>query len=257
MILEDVVGITDLDGAAWLQDEGMTTPLHLSLRKLLLQNIRLSNGHQLLAEIHQSSSVMGKVQAVIPNTPEAKQMILMMNKNCPAYVGNVLRNQGLPNSFLMELFRRLCCPTMISEMDSCTWDPDSGILTTAREANKKKDLEEPKKASWYKDAFEDIGAAKRSTPKPPPELLFNLDEDCSIKTIHLCNKTRLPLKADGLRRSQKKSSNEVVRLTNSDEESASSSSDEGSRSVTADGVDFYPSSSAEVNGQGTDTTNGR
>jgi hypothetical protein len=183
-------------------------------------------------------------------------MILMMNKNFPAYAGNILRDQGLPNSFLMELFRRSCCPTMISEMDSCTWDPDSGILTTAREANEKKDLEELKKASWYKDAFEDIGVTKRGIPKPPPESLFNLDEDRSIKTIHLRNETRLPLNADGPGRSQKKSSNEVVLLTNSDEESASSSSDEGSRSVTADGVDFPPSSSAEVNGQGTDAING-
>jgi hypothetical protein len=116
-------------------------------------------------------------------------MILMMNKNFPAYVGNILSDQGLPNSFLMELFRCSCCPTMISEMDSCTWDPDSGILTMAREANKKKDLEELEKASWYKDAFEDIGAAKRSIPKPPPEFLFNLDEDRLIKTIHLRNKT--------------------------------------------------------------------
>jgi hypothetical protein len=35
---------------------------------------------------------MGKVQAVVPNTPEAEQMMLMMNKNFPAYVGNVLRD---------------------------------------------------------------------------------------------------------------------------------------------------------------------
>jgi hypothetical protein len=106
MILEDVSGVTDLDGEAVIEEEGIPTPLRLTPRKLLLQNICLSNGHQLLAKIHQASGVMGKVQAVVPNTPEVEQMILMMNKNFPAYVGNLLRDQGLPNSFLIELFRR-------------------------------------------------------------------------------------------------------------------------------------------------------
>ncbi len=113
---------------------------------------------------------MGKVQAVVPNTPEAEQMIFMMNKNFPAYVGYVLRDQALPNSFLIELFRRSCCPTMIAEMDSCTWDPDTGTLTIAREANEKKNLAELEKAAWYKDAFKDIGAAKWLKAKPPPRV---------------------------------------------------------------------------------------
>ncbi len=45
MILEDVVGITDLYGEAVLDEAGLPTPLRLSLRKILLQYIRLSNGH--------------------------------------------------------------------------------------------------------------------------------------------------------------------------------------------------------------------
>jgi hypothetical protein len=79
MILEDVVSITNLNGQADLYETGMSTPLCFTLCKLLLQYVRLSDAHQLLAEIHQSSNVMGRVQAVIPNTPEAKQMVLMMN----------------------------------------------------------------------------------------------------------------------------------------------------------------------------------
>ncbi len=145
MILEDVVGVTDLDGKAVLEKAGLPTPLRLTLRKLLLEYIRLSNWRQLLTEIHQSDGGMGKVQAVIPNTPEAEQMILMMNKNCPAYVGHILCDQGLPDNFLIELFQRLCCPTMISERGSCTWDPDSGILTNLCEASENKNLAELEK----------------------------------------------------------------------------------------------------------------
>ncbi len=72
MILEDVVGIMYLNGQAVLHEVGTNTPLHFVLRKLILQYFRLNNGHQLLAEIHQSNNVMGRVQAVIPNTLEAK-----------------------------------------------------------------------------------------------------------------------------------------------------------------------------------------
>ena len=88
---------------------------------------------QLIAEVHQSEEIMGPVQAVIPNTPKAERMILMMNKNVPAYVGNVLKDQGMPEDFLMELVRKSCCPTQISKMATCTWDSDSGSLTTQQE----------------------------------------------------------------------------------------------------------------------------
>ena len=145
---------------------------------------------------------------------------------------------------------------MISKMAVCTWDPDSSTLTTARKADERKNLAELEKASWYKNAFEDIGTVKRSNPKPPPELLFNLDEDHSIKTIHLRNKAQLSLKEGGSQPLQKKSIDKVVQPTSSDEESASSSSDEGSRSAAADGVEYSPSSSAEDNGQAPDATNG-
>jgi hypothetical protein len=248
MILKDVVGIMNLNGQVDFYKEGMSTPLRFMLCKLLLQHVRLSDGCQLLAEIHQSSNVMGRVQAVIPNTPEAEQLVLMMNKNFPAYMGHVLCNQGLPKTFLMEIFRRLCCPTMMSEMGSCTWDPDSGVLTTSRESAENHNLAELKKAAWYKDAFEDLGAVKQGSLKPPLKSLFNLDEDHSIKTIHLGNNNWLAPATSGLPLPQKKLNSKVINLASSDEDSASSSSEEGSHSAATNG-DFYdPSSSVEHNG---------
>jgi len=115
MILEDIIGITRI----YNKDTG-TFLGTLSLRQALLRYLRLSDGHQLIAEVHQSEEVMGPVQAVIPNTPEAERMILMMNKNVPAYVGNVLKDQGMPEPFLMELVKKSCCSTQISDMASCT-----------------------------------------------------------------------------------------------------------------------------------------
>ena len=129
MILEDIIGITNLDATAGIFNEKTGKFLEkLSLCQVLLRYLRLSGGYQLIAEVHQSEEIMGPVQAVIPNTPKSERMILMMNKNVPAYVGNVLKDQGMP-----EPVKKSCCPTQIFKMATCTWDSDSGSLMTQRE----------------------------------------------------------------------------------------------------------------------------
>jgi hypothetical protein len=42
-------------------------------------------------------------------------------------------------------------------------------------------------AMWFKNAFADLGSAvdgKSKKPAPPPETLFYLEEDRSVKTVH-------------------------------------------------------------------------
>jgi hypothetical protein len=48
---------------------------------------------------------MGPVQAVILDTPKVERMILMMNKNAPTYIVNILEDQGMLESFLMKLVK--------------------------------------------------------------------------------------------------------------------------------------------------------
>jgi hypothetical protein len=77
MLLEDVQGITNLDIPIDIYQKGTNNCLrHISLRQAMLKYIRLSNGHQLMAEVHQVSTLVGPVHIVIPNTPEAKRMVL-------------------------------------------------------------------------------------------------------------------------------------------------------------------------------------
>ena len=65
---------------------------------------------------------------------------------------------------------------------------------TKHKAKSSKNEEELEKASWFKDAFTGLGIAANggATKKhaPPPEALFDLDGDCSIKTIHQCNEAQ-------------------------------------------------------------------
>ncbi len=93
MIFEDISGIADLDEYAAVKDEETGRKIvTITLHTVLLKYLRLSDGHQLIAEIHQLKEPMAPVQAIVPNTPEAEHMIVMMNKNFPSYVGNVLRD---------------------------------------------------------------------------------------------------------------------------------------------------------------------
>jgi hypothetical protein len=92
-------------------------------------------------------------------------MVLMTNKNLPAYIGNALRDQGLPEDFLMDLLKQSCCSTLFTEMGTCLWEPETGVLTTQRETNKNQHLEELEKAAWFKDPFEDLRLDKKGGPK--------------------------------------------------------------------------------------------
>jgi hypothetical protein len=190
-----------------------------------------------------------------PNTPEADQMVIMMNKSLPAYVGFSLRDQGLPESFLLDLLKQSCCPTLVVEINTCTWDLDSGVLTTQRETNKNWHLEELEKAAWFKNAFDDLGLVSKGVPKrpaPPPETLFNLDEDHSVKTTHLRHENCPP---PARSTPPRKSGNEIVNMTNSkDEHSISSSCDEGLRVAATNWVEEGPSSSDGDNGMAPSTT---
>jgi hypothetical protein len=70
----------------------------------------------------------------------------------------------------------------------------TGSLTTKRDAESNKNEEDLEKELWFKDTFADLRIALngRATKKqaPPPETLFDLDGDRSIKTIHQCNKAQ-------------------------------------------------------------------
>ncbi len=45
----------------------------------------MEDGHPIIAKAHKASISM-PTYVVIPNTPEAERMLLMMNKNLPAFL---------------------------------------------------------------------------------------------------------------------------------------------------------------------------
>jgi hypothetical protein len=166
MLLEDIAGITNLDAISPIFDKESNILLGaLSLCHILLCYLGLSDGHQLIAEVHQSNDIMGPVQAVIPNTPEAERMTLMMNKIVPTYIGNILKDQRMLELFLMDLVKNFSCPTQVSEIMICTWNPDTGTLMTRQEAAEEDNPLVLETAPWFHDVFTELGACKKEKPR--------------------------------------------------------------------------------------------
>ena len=59
----------------------------------------MDDRHSLIAEAHQRGH-MGSVDIVIPNTPEADTMVVMMNKQLPVYLTFYLDDLGVVNTLL-------------------------------------------------------------------------------------------------------------------------------------------------------------
>jgi hypothetical protein len=158
----------------------------------------------------------------------------------------------------MELVKKSCCPTQISDMASCTWDSDSGTLTTQQEEAEDKNRVVLETASWFKYAFTDLGLTvdgKSKKPAPLPGTLFNLEEDWSVKTVHHRHEEQQEATTVG-NTPPRKVKNEIVELASSDEDSASSSSQDRPRATDAVGDEDSPTSSAEDDGNAVGAADG-
>jgi hypothetical protein len=200
-------------------------------------------------EVHQANGVMGPVQAVIPNTPEVERMIVMMNKNFPAYIGDALWDQGFDGGFLWESLKATCCQTKLVECEQCTWDKETRTLMTQKEkAQEKTDLD-LENALWFKDAFSGLdlesGRGKKQQA-PPPEALFYLDGERSIKTIHERHVAKATAGSPPPKEKGKQHDETIGVGSSEDKDSASLPSIARSREVSYTEVDIIsPTSSAE------------
>ncbi len=57
-------------------------------------------------------------------------MVGMMNKNLPAFLSNMLKEQGLPKEFIKDLIKKSCEASLVTDMHHCKWDSITRVLTT-------------------------------------------------------------------------------------------------------------------------------
>jgi hypothetical protein len=130
MTAEELVGVIDLDHLTAIVHpiSGKEVACY-SLRHILLNFIKMSDGCAAIAEAHQQDMSM-PMHLVVPNTPEAERLTGMMNKNLPAFLFHTLKEQGLPDEFIDKLLQKSCEATMLADMHCCKWDAVNQALTT-------------------------------------------------------------------------------------------------------------------------------
>jgi hypothetical protein len=75
----------------------------------------------------------------VPLASKAERLVGMMNKNLPAFLWHMLREQGFQEDFITKLIKGACEATQVNEMHKCKWDSSTQTLTTPKE-EKKKDI---------------------------------------------------------------------------------------------------------------------
>ena len=153
MMMVNFPGIWDLDKQVPFYNVVRTTEVEgfLTLRTVFYTQLKLLDGHSFIAEIHQQHA-MADVEAAIPNINESETMCLMMNKNIVAYLTHYLQDAGMDKTFVKELLKESCDPSLFHSVPQCTWDKKTRVLTTPedKEREKEKKLED---AAWYNNAF--------------------------------------------------------------------------------------------------------
>jgi hypothetical protein len=143
----------------------------------------MSDGHSLLAEVHQAGSQL-ETTVIVPHTLEAKRLVATMNKNMAAFLWHMLLEQGLPDNFIQPLLKKACNLTLCAEISTCEWDTNLQTLTTKKDSKLNAKLKAFENASWFKDELGLLNKSSRKSDHIAPKALYNLDGGGSYKTIH-------------------------------------------------------------------------
>ncbi len=188
------------------------------MRQVLLKKFKLTDGTSLITEVHQRGPI-GLVDVIVPNILEADSMILMMNRNFPAFCYHYLTGEGLDEKFVKALLKEACCPTLVNQIKECTWDAEKKLIITATQAAEEARLQELENAACYNDEFGKtlVDNVKKLRTYADAKALYTLDGKCSIKTLQARN--------DPVEGAAKKQKGEAIKVNSSDLELSLSSAE--------------------------------
>ena len=116
----------------------------------------------------------------------------MFNKQPAGYLYHVLPTFGALPTFIQEILCRSMDLAIILEAPQCTWDNNTGILTTPQDNQIEGILSDVCSLPFFQDVLAVTRAAEgsklgRKTEHTAPEMCFRMGGNCSIQTIHRAN----------------------------------------------------------------------
>eukprot|EP00956_Cyclotella_meneghiniana_P034609 scaffold106721_cov50-Cyclotella_meneghiniana.AAC.1 len=185
-LYDGIRGILNIDRELEVDPEDLSEDAQkLSLHTLLYKRVQLGEFPMFL-EIHQGAPMM-PVDVVIGNCAEAERMMLMINKNPAAFFFYYLRDVGkVDPEWLMTLLDKVMDPTLMKEIDKCTWDVKELVLTTPQDVENAKTVS-IEKAAWYKDelgeSLFDMAEKEKKEFATKEQLEDLYKEDKSFQTV--------------------------------------------------------------------------
>jgi hypothetical protein len=187
-----VQGISDIKKTATIYCPTLGGRLgELSLRQTLMKYSKLPDGSPLCTEIHQRG-LLGQVDIVIPNTADAEESFEMFNKQPAGYLYHILPTFGASLTFIQEILRRSMDPVVAMEARLCTWDNETGILTTPKDNQIDGFLSDVHSLPFFQDVLAATCMAEgrksgRKNKHTAPDMCFSLGGNRSIQTINGAN----------------------------------------------------------------------
>jgi hypothetical protein len=156
-----------------------------------MKYLKLPDCSPLCAEIHQRG-LLGQVDMVIPNTADAEASFEMCNKQPAGYLYHVLPTFGASLTFIQEILHRSMDPAVAMEAPLCTWDNETGILTTPKDNQIDGIISYVCSLPFFQDALAATRAAEgrksgRKNKHTAPDMCFRLGGNRSVQTIHGAN----------------------------------------------------------------------
>ncbi len=185
-------GIDALDALKVLRNAADKKTIAKFTLRDLLYRIRLKSNAPLFLQLSQQPT--GKVDAVIPNTPEVKTMTEKMKVQIAAWCHYYWKdiNPGV-EKFYRKLSDRAFNQVLRHEISACTWDAATKVVTSPRAQTEMAAIAEFEQQDWVQQLIgggsKTNGAAKQHVD---PNVAFPFDDNFSVGTIHGANATKSP-----------------------------------------------------------------
>jgi hypothetical protein len=190
-------GIDLLDTLEVLRNAADRTAItKLTLRDLLYW-IRLKSKAPLFLQLSQRTT--GKVDAVIPNTPEAETMAEKTKVQISAWCHFYWQDTNpWAERFYRKLSDRAFNQVLCHEISTCSWDAATKVVTSPRAQIENAAIAEFKQQDWVQQLTgggkQTKGAEKQHVD---PNVAFLFDDHFSVGTIHGANAAKQPTPTAG------------------------------------------------------------
>jgi hypothetical protein len=152
----------------------------------MLYRLTLEGGSSLFLQLSQQPS--GKVDAVIPKTPEAETKAEWINRQVAAWCINYWKdtNPGR-TSFFWKLASKAFCQVLLHEVSKCTWDLKSQTVTSPHAQSEMAAIVEFENQDWVQDILQTSSNATKEKAYVNPNIAFPFQDNFLVGTIHSTN----------------------------------------------------------------------